>query len=240
MGLKKLSAAYKVDAERQVVVTEVTRMSGGIVCVAAVDIHSGTMVRPLQGDGSNWDETKWVTGGFMLVGNILSLAPAEPGNPDYPHATEDYRVATVRVLGAASSAELYKVCSQTADPHIEGIFDGKLTEGKYIIAGSKCRSLGCILLPRGSLKASEFYGKVQVSYRDGSGSWHNLTVTELATKNAGDSAAGAAALSARLTKASFFKPVALRVGLARAWDGGESGYNPKRCYVQLNGVIVPA
>lgn len=240
MGLKSLSATYKVTDERQVLITEVTRMSGGLVCVAAIDIHAGTMVRPLQGDGSNWEEAKWVAGGYMLVGNILSLAPAASGNPDYPHATEDFRVASVRSLGSSSAAELYEACKETADGSIEAIFGGALTEGKYVVAGSQCRSLGCIMLSRGALKASEYYNKVQVSYKDSSGSWHNLPVTELATKNAGDAATGATALAARLKKANFFKPIALRIGLARAWDGGEQGYSPKRCYVQLNGIIVPA
>lgn len=239
MGLKNLSAIYKVADERQILVTEVTRMSGGLVCVAGIDLHTGSTVRPLQPAGSNWEEAKWVKTGYMLVGNILSLVPAKAGNSDYPHATEDFRVARVTRLGVSSSADLYSACEETADGSIEAIFDDTLIEGKYIIAGAKCRSLGCIMLPKRALKASEFYDKVQISYRDGSGLWHNLTVTELATKNAGNAAAGAAALGVRLANANAAKPIALRIGLARAWDGGDQGYKPKRCYVQLNGVIIP-
>lgn len=238
MGLGKLREAHKIAGERQVLVTEVTRMSGDLVCVAALDIHSGRMVRPLQGDGSNWEEAKWTQAGYMVVGNVLSLVSAAQGNPAYPHASEDHRVATVRLLGAATQSELYEACRETADGDVDSIFGGELVDGKYVVADQKCRSLGCIMIPSSKLKASEFYGKVQVSYRDGQGVWHNFPVTELATKSVGDAVSGAAALNARLAAASFFKPVAVRLGLARAWDGGAKAYDPKRCYLQANGIIV--
>ena len=215
-------------------------MSGGLVCVAALDIHAGTMVRPLQGDGSNWEEAKWVSTGYMVVGHVLSLEPAPSGHPAYPHASEDYRVATVRSLALASADDLYEACRETADDHVESIFGGALVDGKYVVADQKCRSLGCVMVPRGKLKASEFYGKVQISYRDAQSVWHNFPVTELTTKNVGGPDAGAAALNARLAASSFFKPVALRLGLARAWDGGNQAYDPKRCYLQANGIILSA
>lgn len=239
MGLDRLSAQYVVDGERQVLVTEVTRMTGGQVCVAALDLHSRTMVRPLSPSGTNWDEAEWVAKGYMLVGNVISLIAAEAGTPVYPHATEDFRVSRVTFLGTSSASDLYEACQETADASEGVLFGGALEEGKYVIAGTHCRSLGCIMMPRGKLKASEFYGKVQISYRDIFGAWHNYPVTELATKSYGDAVAGADALNARLNACSPIKSVALRLGLARAWDGGEKGYDPKRCYLQLNGLILP-
>jgi hypothetical protein len=240
MGLVSLGDRHQIAGERQVIVTEVTRMSGGLVCVAALDVHSGTMVRPLQTDGSNWEEAKWVDTDYMLIGNVLSLVPATPGHPAYPHATEDFRVGTVRLLEREALGDLYEACAETADVSVEAIFGGALSEGKYVVAGTECRSLGCIMLPRGKLKVSEFYGKVQVSYHDETYGWHNFSVTDLFVKNLGDAAAGVAALAARIAEASYFRPLALRLGLARAWDGGDRGYDPKRCFLQLNGLIVPS
>lgn len=237
MGLENLSAQHKIEGERQVVVTEVTRMSAGLVCVAALDIHAGTMVRPLQPDGSNWEEPKWVAKGYMVVGNVLSLVPAAAGQSAYPHASEDFRVKTIRRLGTSAPGDLYEACQQTADASVDGLFDNSVEDNKYIVAGTHCRSLGCIMLPRTSLRIAEFYGKVQASYQDRLGTWHNFPVTDLATKNADSPEAGAAALNTRLAASNFFKPVALRLGLARAWDGGDKGYDPKRCYIQLNGLI---
>lgn len=166
MGLESLRARHHIEGERQVIVTEVTRMTGGQVCVAALDVHAGTMVRPLQVDGSNWEEAKWVDTGYMVPGNVLSLVPATPGHSAFPHASEDFRVATVRLLEERASDDLYQACTETADPNVEAIFDGSLMEGKFVIADTECRSLGCIMLPRHKLKVSEFYGKAQVSYQE--------------------------------------------------------------------------
>lgn len=33
--------------------------------------------------------------------------------------------------------------------------------------------------------------------------------------------------------------IILRIGLARGWGGKEGAWNPRRCYVQLNGIICP-
>ncbi|PUB13718.1 dual OB domain-containing protein [Yoonia sediminilitoris] len=238
MSLKELQQRFPPTENKQVLVTEVTRMTGGQVCVAGLDIHSGEMVRPLQPGGHNWPEEKWVGGGYLAVGNVIFLAPAKAGNPSYPHANEDFRVAKVGKQGEASVTELYAACAETSDQHLEDIFGGNLVEGKYALADSECRSLGSIAIQARRLRASAPYGKPQVSYQDAQKIWHNLTVTELYTKNYADAEAGAQSLSARLTSAGW-QDVILRLGLARPWDGGEQGFNPKRCYLQLNGIILP-
>ena len=56
--LSDLLVANAKAGDRQVLITEVTRMTGGIVCVAGLDVATGRMVRPLQVDGSNWEEAK--------------------------------------------------------------------------------------------------------------------------------------------------------------------------------------
>lgn len=48
MYLEQLQQRFPHTGEKQVLVTEVTRMTGGQVCVAGLDIHSGEMVRPLR------------------------------------------------------------------------------------------------------------------------------------------------------------------------------------------------
>jgi hypothetical protein len=127
---------------------------------------------------------------------------------------------------------------ETADKSVEAIFDGNLVDGKYVVADTECRSLGCITLLPKKLRVRDAFGKVQVSYQDNSYVWHNFPVTDLTVKNECDAAAGAAALSAKIAASNPFCPLVLRLGLARAWDGDDKGYDPKRCYVQLNGLIV--
>lgn len=219
-------------------ITEVTRMSGGLVCVAGIDLDTHRIVRPLQEDGSNWDEAQWVAGGYMHVGAILDLEPAAQGNPAFPHASEDWRVATVAIVATASPEDLYDACVETADGSLDAIFGNMIVDGRYIIADTRCRSLGCVIIDADALRTSGQFNKVQLSYRSDDGDWVNLPVTELQTKAYADSEAGAAALAARI--AAVDGPVTLRIGLGRAWDGGDQNFDPKRCYIQLNGIVLPA
>jgi hypothetical protein len=206
--------------EQKILVTEVTRMKGGMVCVAGLDLNSRKMVRPLQVGGQNWEEDVWVESGYMVVGNRLTLKPAPPGDSAPPHATEDLRVATVDKLESATPEELYTACLETADPSIEAIFNGELVENRYVLENADCRSLGCIMVQASALRfRAPFDNKVEAAYRDDRGVWHNLPVTALEVKKLTTSAAGAAALEDRLARIDGL--VALRIGLARAFEGKE-------------------
>ena len=81
------------------------------------------------------------------------------------------------------------------------------------------------------------FDKVQVSWQDPPGVWHNLSVTEVAIRTP-EPAIGMGLLNQRL--AGVTGNVALRLGLARGWSGPQGSHSPKRCYLQLNGLIVPA
>lgn len=237
MALRELVATGTAAGVRQILVTEVTRMTHGLVCVAGIDLESAAMVRPLQRDGSNWEENTWVVPDILRVGNIVLLKPALPPAAAHPpHATEDLRAATLTRLTRVTPAQLYAACVETADPDLDAIFAPHLIDRKYVVDGTACRSLGCILVPVDALAVSVPFDKVQVAWQD-KGSWYNLSVTELAIRSAAP-ALGKAMLEERLAAATG--RIALRVGLARGWDGGERTYDPKRCYAQLNGAIVPA
>lgn len=234
MSLADLAGKYPADETRHILVTEVTRMSGGRVCVAGLDIHNGTMVRPLQPSGANWEEAKWVPK-FMKVGNLLSLEPAAKGTSDYPHRTEDYRVSKVTRLEEVSAEQLYEACLETADGSIDDIFDGELHDDKYIDDKTECRSLGCVIVPKNKLTANVSYDKPHLNMHLGGFDWYNPSITELGLRSVPAENAQNQ-LQARIAAAT--KAPAIRLGLARAWAGkGENTYDPKRCYLQINGII---
>ncbi|EZP73662.1 hypothetical protein BV96_01105 [Sphingomonas paucimobilis] len=214
-------------------------MNKGLVCVAGIDVASGTMVRPLMSDGSNWEESRWVDGGYLQVGNLVSFEAAAQTQSAYPHASEDFRASTVEVKANLSRDRVHAACIETADAAVEAIFDGNLVDGKYVAENSRCRSLGCIIVPARKLRTSAAYGKIQVSFRDDAGEWHNFPVTELEARKAASVEDGAALLAKRLA-AHPYGHAALRLGLARGWVGSQQEYDPKRCYLQLNGLILPA
>jgi hypothetical protein len=236
--LSDLLVKHDKPNDRQVLITEVTRMTNGLVCVAGIDLATGKMRRPLTEDGSNWDEATWVEKNYLRVGNIVGLTPAAAAAaPHYPHATEDFRCSYVTPLAVASPAQLYQACVETADPDLDTLFAGQLVTGKYVDDGTKCRSLGCLLVDAARLQVSVPFDKVQVSWQDPPGVWHNLSVTEVAIRTP-EPVIGMSLLNQRL--AGVTGNVALRLGLARGWAGPQGSHNPKRCYLQLNGLIVPA
>ncbi len=227
-----------VENTRQVLITETTRMTGVIVCVAGIDIHSGAMVRPLQGNGSNWEEGDWVDKGCMVVGNILSLTPALSNSMAFPHATEDFRVQSVGLLGKSSETELFDACIETSSDDIETLFMNSLIDLKYAPDGTRCPSLGGFRVSASNLRSESSYDKPKIIYTDLRDDRHYLSVTDLETKKM-EPTEGVARLREQLSNVGRGQ-VVLRLGLARGWAGANNEYNPKRCYLQLNGIIFPS
>lgn len=220
---------------RKIVISEVTRMTGGLVCVAGIDLRTGGMVRPLQPGGNNWEEEAWVNDGHFAPGNVIGLEAAQMGHRGLPHAHEDFFVSRVSLLGSVTQAELFSACNETADVDIHTVIGEDLIDNKYVVEGSACRSLFCVIQPVRSLRLSDRYEKIQLSFPSEYG-WYNLPVTDLKAKEAGDATAGVENLQTRIDAAASH--VAIRLGLAREWDGHpHHNYDPKRCYLQVNGIV---
>lgn len=238
MKLAELRTSYPLDGtHRPILMTEVTRMTGGIVCVAGIDVHTGAMVRPLYPNGNNWPEADWCPNDIMVVGNIISVERHSRVPTLYPHATEDMSVVRAFKSGNISKNDLHDVCAELHDASISAIFAANTIDGKYINDGTNCRSLGCIAIPPNRIHAHVFYDKLRINIQDSDGSYYDPPVTELETKNAGDANAGMAALKVRLAAHNQNYPIVLRIGLTRGWDGPDHDWNPKRCTIQVNGIV---
>lgn len=236
LSITSLNERFQEEHDKVILVTEVTRMNQGLVCVAGLEIRTGRMLRPLMGDGSNWPEIGWVNSGYMVVGNVLGLKAAAQAVSDYPHRTEDFRVANVKLLGQATTEELFQSCVETASENVNAIFGGNVKNNKFVEANTNCASLGCVIVRANRIQLIEDSTKLRISIPAGFFGRHELALTDLQMK----------ALSVDQQKAairgridSSGGKVAIRIGLARAW-GGNLGYvfDPKRCYLQANGVIV--
>lgn len=209
-------------------------MRGGFFCVAGWNLHVGEMSRPLQPNGDNW---RLQPGTPIVPCNVVNFDIVSGGHGAFPHRTEDTLVAREpHLLEALSEPEAYKILRDTAFPSIATLFENQLVQDRYVVDGTHVRSLGGVLVPVQNLQFFETFEKLRVHVRDSDGMAYGLKVTsdELQTIFAQDGVTGA---NEWLQRASRDSPLILRVGLARAWDGPDRNWDPKRCYVQLNGVI---
>lgn len=77
----------------EILVTEVTSMNNGHVCVGGWCIAQRWMIRPLSGPREHWDAS--LAGAALLaVGNCVTITPSSIGSGrGLPHAREDCVVA---------------------------------------------------------------------------------------------------------------------------------------------------
>lgn len=232
-GLKQQYQKYS----NPMVVTEVTRMKNGVVCVAAIDIATKKTIRPLQPTGDNWEETKWYHNDIMKVGNVVEVERYNRAPTGFPHATEDTFLSRAGKIGSLSQADLYEICRETADQTVSNLFSKNIVDNKYVPDGIVCRSLGCVTVPAKSIYPHVEFDKVRLRFIDADGTTYDPPVTEMQTKETGDAYTGLAALQKRLDDHGRLNPIVLRLGLTRGWAGPHGEFQPKRCTIQVNGLI---
>jgi hypothetical protein len=243
VSLEDLKNKYSVSDARPVLLTEVTRMSGGVYCVAAFDLHAAKMIRPLQAPGGNWRLTSRNV--FAPCNVVAFQYSGGRGNGAYPHRTEDTVVlGQPRLLETLSQAEACDVLQGSLYNTIAELYENHLVDRKYVNDGTRCRSLGGVAVPIRHLRFDESFGKLRLEIQDNDGSAYSLGVTsdELQSSFQNNRADYPNLSGANKWLASFSaESVAiLRLGLARAWDGKDQKYDPKRCFLQLNGIIIEA
>jgi hypothetical protein len=227
--------------KKPIVITEVTRMQEGRVCVAGYDQH-GQCVRPvLPPPGIH--ESALYSGSRPI---IFSSAKVEfeftQPTPQPPH-TEDIRYdpTSVRFIERQAEERWHKMLDRTLSKSVADIFEQPiLTDpGHYVRDGQGPRSLGTIKPVRISQVIYQLSQENKWQYRlrfeDGAGAVYRLTITDLAWRYYCDHqrAQGVppAQVAISLLRILQANEVYLRAGLARGWDKF-----PNRCYIQLTGI----
>lgn len=212
-------------------------MRNGFYCVAGLDLHAGKMIRPLQVPASNW---RLVDRTVFSPGHLVECEyTGSRGNGAYPHRTEDTVIARMPcLLEALQPHGVHIVLQGSLFDSVTELYDGNLIDDKYVTDGTRCRSLGGVAVPVGNLRFEESFGKLRLRVLDTDGRFYSLGVTsdELRTRFHEISANPPAVDEGNEWLASFpaGSHAILRIGLARGWDK----YNPKRCYLQMNGLII--
>lgn len=246
MDRTQLVRKYPADQFMPVLISEVTRMSKGNYCVAGWDIHRERMVRPLQSTGANW--TLGTARSVFSVGHLVNCVPSGIRNSAYPHATEDLRLSTSpALLETLDEPAIYALLLPTCFRSIPEIFGLSLTDDRYIIENTQCRSLGGLRIPRKRVRfIRDGYERLRLELTEVDNTVYRLAVTcdtLMHVFSPGDEDAephfGVSDANDWLEVNPPETEIILRIGLARAWDGRNGDWNPRRCYAQLNGIICP-
>ena len=216
----------------KIVVSHLTRMEPGYVCVAGLDIRSGQHVRPVLGRRLSRDLLQ-TNGGVFDIGAVVDLGrTASVGTAP---EVEDYRfsVENLKLYGSMAAREFWTTLQNSSSPDFRTIFGPALTArggGCAVEMNTGTASLGCLQLPRGSVLEVDRYDKIRLRLNDGTFA-PNLSVTDLRLYE-DDQKTPRQEVIARLQNRTRNENVLLSVGLARAWK--KPGDTDSRHWLQVN------
>jgi hypothetical protein len=223
----------------KIVITDLTRMYGGRVCIAGYDgqrqasrpvVPGGIPEAALCGpDGLP------VIYPFALV-SLVFLLP----NPQPPH-TEDWTFDLTSVQFARTVQSRQEVLAWSLFAHVAAIFEQPIAAdfGYYVMDCAGPRSLGTIQ-PKAIEKVAYEAGELgnwdyRLLFSDAAGASYRLKITDFTWQTYRAHLRGQGATPAEvaqtMTALLTTRQVYLRVGLARGWKKF-----PDRCYLQLNAV----
>lgn len=222
----------------QLVVTDLTRMQGGCVCIAGYN-HKRQCIRPVVHGGipesSLFQNGQLVIYPFSLVEMELLESESQP-----PH-TEDilFNLYTLQFVRNVHSRE--EVLRWSLFESVEAIFEQPILSGPghYVKDCQGPRSLGSLLPAKIDqvlyAPGEQSTWDYRLTFSDGNGATYRLKIVDLTWHflcnslrgDGGEPAEIASDLSTRLQTSKTY----LRIGLSRGWK-----IFPERCYLQITGI----
>jgi hypothetical protein len=222
------------EAKMDILITDVTEMSGTTYCVAGWDVAKKRMVRPLP-DGGHWPEAL-ITKYKIQPGVLLGVRPHGQPTGALPHLTEDTPVDSTSIKAVQSTPDWVGPDAPKVSANLEEAFGGNLHwnstfrdvhQGVYVETGTKCDSLAAVNIKASELSFVEPFDKLKAVLNDGTESYQlpvSSHIFKEAWRNGG------------LSEATLLLPkrqiLHVRVGLARDFEG-----QPNKCYLMINGIL---
>ena len=224
----------------QLVITDLTRMQHGHICIAGYDKDQNCirLVQPPPGvsELSIIDGHQATVFPFAVVEvNLLQH------RPDPPHIEDHlYDPPSLRFLRRAQEDRKQTILGWSLFQTVTELFGQPILHdpGYYIPAGSGVRSLGTII-PH-AIKQVEYKEGFEgawdyrIIFKDGE-SWYNLKITDLTWHYYCDRLRATGRepqeIASDLTQMLKHRSVFLRIGLSRGWIKF-----PGRCFLQINGI----
>ncbi|HTP27485.1 MAG TPA: hypothetical protein VMK12_17765 [Anaeromyxobacteraceae bacterium] len=205
-----------------IVVTHLTRMSRGYVCVAGEEERSGRNIRPVAGQLSTSVLARH--GGAFDIGNRIDLGPVVP--VPTPPEVEDHRfeLAKVRRLGTLKGTEFWSLLSAHSKRKFTDVFGPDLQVHRgakgYVELHQGSASLGYLTpVTRPTLTLSSYGSKVKITLELSDGTYRlEMPVTDIRLYGP-DHVTPDAALVASVNKRLATTNCIVAVGLARPFAG---------------------
>ena len=169
---------------KQLIITDLTRMQGGRVCVAGYD-ETGQCIRPVLPPPGIAEQSLYLQGRPIVFPFALVEYDLLQHTPHPPH-TEDYRYdpTSIRFIRRLDEKQKRQVLDQALFPSVSAIFEEPIEHdpGHYIMDGRGPRSLGTIR-PRRLIKAiyeqaPEGKWKYRLGFVDDEEKTYWLTITD--------------------------------------------------------------
>jgi len=155
----------------EIVISHLTRMHGGHICVAGIDVQTRQHVRPVLSSGGIPSHMLAKYGGPFEMARIIDLGRPRP-KPSKPHVEDHvFAVSRVKVRRTASSHEFWNLLHELAKMRLREIFGSELRavgNSRYgTDLGCGVASLGCLRpqAPPELYLASGRQGRSQVRIR---------------------------------------------------------------------------
>lgn len=225
----------------RIVVNHLTRMHGGHICVAGVDLETGRHVRPLLGHENMPFYLLARYGGPFDMARIVDLGAARY-RPEPPHVEDYVFVASrAKVRRSAASQEFWGLLDGLAKPTLREVFGGPLRavgRSRYgTDVGKGLASLGCFRpqRPPDLYLAASREGKPQIRMKLGDGQIEaDAGVTDLRLRGADHATPDQDTVRAVARRICGSDQVILSLGLTRKYRPSEKADYVH--YLQVNNV----
>jgi len=214
------------DAARRnkmdIIVTDVTNMADGHICVAGWSQEEGRMIRPLHANGHpHWPENM-AHDGLFCPGNIVTIEPSgRKPNRGNPHSTEDLLISGEPVLsGKINEKEMVDIVTASVFGSVNELFGETFQNKKFVPDGTGLRSLGAVeFSPDYQVRFYDSYEKLTCWFVDRDKESYSFKIssralTKIYQKN------GTAGLYEMKSGAS---KIHIRIGLAKHQDVRDRG-----------------
>ena len=219
----------------EIVVSHLTRMQSGYICVAGIEAATGRHIRPvLRGRLTNSLLVRF--GGPFDMAAVIELGSVRYDGR--PPEVEDYAFEPVhaRRLHVSSPADFWSLLQRTAAPSLAGIFGASLAAhgpGCVVAKGEGSASLGCLVPASRPRLYINDAGKVRMAVSDGR--FHaNLSVSDLRFYERDQETPVRATVAAVAGRIQAGVDVLLSVGLGRPYRAASD--TVERHWLQVNNI----